>query len=274
MEVKVTGKKRFTLLTKRDLQEIIKYRDLIYMLVKRDISGLYKQTVLGFTWAILRPLVQMFVFTLFFGSLAGFGKDTEVPYAVFSYCALVPWTYFSVSINLSTGSLISNSQLLTKVYFPRVIIPLSPVISKLVDFVLSLSVLIVLLIYFGIYPTYNLAFLPLFILLLITFVLGCSFWLSAVAIQYRDVRQAMTFGIQLFMYAAPIIWPLKYVPEEYRLLLGVYPMVGIIEGFRSSFLGDPVPWQLVGIGAIVNVILLVTGILFFRNQEDKFADVV
>ena len=276
MEVKISKKSGFQFVTISDLKEIIYYKDLLYMLVKREVSVLYKQTVLGFAWAIFRPLVQMLVFTIFFGKLLGVEKQIEggLPYALFSYAALVPWTYFSVALNSSTNSLVTNSQFLTKVYFPRVIIPITPIISKLLDFFIAFTILVVLTFFYGVTPGLNFLFLPILILMMILTALGMSLWLSALATQYRDIQQLMTFFAQLLMYAAPVIWPLNIIPEEYVRAYATYPMVGVIEGFRAVVLNTAMPWDIVGIGFASASLLTVSGVIFFRNQEYKFADVV
>lgn len=276
MKVNIKKRKRWELINRADLQELYQYRDLLYLLVKRDVNVLYKQTVLGFGWAILRPLVQMVIFTIIFGELAGIGKQVPdgVPYAVFSYVALVPWTYFSTSLTASTESLISNQQFITKVYFPRVIIPITPILAKLVDFLIAFSIMVLLMLYYGITPTINLLFLPVLLLLMILTSAGISFWLSAMAIQYRDIKQAIQFLAQILMYAAPVVWPISYVPERFLHIYSLYPIVGVIEGFRSALIGKtPMPYEMIGIGFVSATILFVSGAYYFRSKENIFADV-
>lgn len=259
----------------QDLKELVSYRDLLYMLIRREIIVLYKQTVLGFAWAVFRPFVQMVIFTLVFGKLLNVqaAMAEGVPYAVFSYIALVPWTYFAVALNASTSSLVSNVQFLNKVYFPRLIIPITPVIAKLLDFFIAFVILIALLVFYGIVPGVGVVFIPVFILIMIMTALGAGLWLSALSIQFRDVQQLMQFLAQLLMYAAPVIWPISYMPEKYLFAYGFYPMVGVIEGFRSALMGTPIEWTLVLNGGFTSVVLFVTGAMYFRSKEEKFADV-
>lgn len=264
-----------------DWRELYRYRDLFYFLVARNVTVLYKQTVLGFAWAIIRPLISMIVFTVIFGKLARMPSD-GLPYPIFSFAALVPWMYFASALNGSTNSLVGSSGLITKVYFPRMVIPLTPVISALVDFVIALGMLGLLMIGFKIAPTWNIVFLPLLVLLMILTAAGIGMWLSAMAIQYRDIRYAVSFVSQLLMYAAPVVWPASLITEKLpvngwwiREVYGLYPMAGVIEGFRSALLGrTPMPWDLIGIGSIVAILLFVSGALYFRRMERVFADVV
>ena len=247
------------------------------MLVKRDVTVLYKQTILGFAWAVIKPLAQMIIFTLIFGKFAGIeGQlDGEIPYSLFSFAALVPWTYFSSSLTNSTGSLVANSMFITKVYFPRVIIPITPVISKLVDFGIAFVILLAMIFAYGYAPNINIVFLPVLILLMFGTSLGIGLWLSALAIQYRDINQMIVFLVQLLLYLSPVIWPIKYVPDSLRLMYGLYPMAGVIEGFRASLLGmGSMPWDLIGMGSITTTVLLLSGLWFFRGKENIFADVV
>lgn len=260
-----------------DWKELIEYRDLFYFLVLRDIKALYKQTVLGFAWAIIRPVFSMIVFSVVFGSLAKVPSD-GIPYPIFSYAALVPWTYFSAAMTTSTSSLIGGAGIFTKVYFPRLIIPLTPVLSKLVDFVIAFLILFGLMAWYGITPTINILWVPLLILLMMLTSSGIGMWLSAVAIQYRDIPQGIQFLSQLLMYAAPVVWPVSLISEKFgesaKLFYGLYPMVGIIEGFRSALLGhNPMPWGLIGMGTLTVVILFLTGALYFKRKERIFADV-
>lgn len=258
-------------------RELFSYRDLLFTLVRRDISVIYKQTVMGIAWAVFRPVVQMLVFTIVFGHFINFQSKIAagLPYAVFSFTALVPWTYFSVSMTSATNSLVSNSNFLTKVYFPRVIIPLVPIISKLFDFAIAFVLLIGLIAYYGILPTVNIVYLPLLVFIMLLTSFGISLWLSALAIQYRDVQQLMQFLAQLLMYAAPVIWPITIIPDKYLVYYGFYPMAGVIEGFRASLLNTgPMPWMMIGQGAITAMFLFITGSLFFRRQENSFADVI
>lgn len=256
-----------------DWKELRAYKDLFYFLVWRDIKVLYKQTILGFAWAVIRPVFSMIVFSIIFGRLAQVGSD-GVPYPIFSYVALVPWTYFSTALTSSTQSLVNSSNMLTKVYFPRLVIPMTPVLAKLVDFGIAFVILLLMMVWYAIPPTWNVVFLPLLVLLLILTASGIGMWLSALAIQYRDVRFAISFVAQLLMYAAPVVWPVSLIPDRFRLLYGLYPMAGVIEGFRSSLLGtNPMPWDLILMGAFSAVVIAITGALYFRRLERIFADV-
>lgn len=260
-----------------NIKELIRYKDLLYFLVKRDVIVLYKQTILGFLWAIINPVMQMIVFSFIFGNLAKIPSD-GIPYPIFNYAAILPWTYFSQAMSGSTNSLIQNSSIFTKVYFPRVFIPLTPVLSKLVDFFISFIVIIVMMFYYGIYPNANMIFLPVLIILMILTATGIGMWLSSLAVYYRDVRFAMPFVLQIMMFVAPVVFPASLILEKSKtlyLLYGLYPMVGVIEGFRSSILGvNPMPWDLIGIGAISSSIIFFAGLYYFRKMESAFVDVV
>jgi lipopolysaccharide transport system permease protein len=261
-----------------DWAELRRYRDLFYFLVARDVKVLYKQTILGFGWAILRPVISMIIFTIIFGNLAEIGSD-GVPYAIFNFAALVPWLYFSSAMTAAALSLVNNSDMLTKVYFPRLAFPVTAVIAKLVDFAISLVLVFALMAWFRIAPTTKVLYLPFLTILLIAFTMGLGLWLAAMAVQYRDVKHALPFLTQIMMYAAPVVWPVSLIEERFgvvgRLLFALYPMVGIIEGFRSSLLTtNPMPWDLLGIGSAVTAVLLISGLAYFRRMEAVFADVV
>jgi len=256
-----------------DFGELSHYRDLFYFLVLRDIKILYKQTILGFGWAILRPFFSMIVFSVVFGRLAKVPSD-GIPYPVFSYSALVPWTYFQTAMTHSTNSLIQSVQVFTKVYFPRIFIPMTPVIAGLVDFVISLSMLGILMAWYSIAPTWNLVFIPLLMLLMVTTASGIGMWFSVLAIQYRDVRFAIQFVAQLLMYAAPVVWPASLIPAKYRLIYGLYPVAGVVEGFRAALLGrTPMPWDLILSGTVSACLIFFSGLMYFRRSERVLADV-
>ena len=256
-----------------DFDEIWRYRDLYYFLVRRSIKVRYVQSVLGVGWAVLQPFLTMIVFTVIFGRLAKIDSD-GVPYAIFTYTALVPWTYFSRSLTDATGSLTGNISLLNKVYVPRLIMPLASVTSKLVDFAIALSLVFGLMVWFRIAPTPWMVLLPLLVLLMFLTTLGMGAWLSTLAVQYRDVRYGLQFGIQLLMYAAPVVYPVSLVPGQFRLLYALNPMVGVIEGFRAALLGtNPMPWDLLVVGTVTSSIIGVGGIFYFRRMERIFADV-
>lgn len=255
----------------------MQYKDLLYFMVLRDVSVLYKQTILGFAWAVINPVFSMVVFTIVFGKLASVPSD-GIPYAIFSYTGLIPWTYFSGAMNASGNSLISTANIFTKVYFPRIIIPLTPVLSKLMDFIISFLILIVMLFYYRLMPGMNILFLPILIVIMIMTTAGIGMWLSALAIQYRDVKFAITFVTPLMMYAAPVVFPSSLILEKFGstayTLYGLYPMVGVIEGFRAAFINTKMmPWDLILMGGVSASILFSTGLLFFSNLERKFADV-
>ena len=260
--------------------ELVEYRDLVAQFVLRDVSAKYKQTVLGYAWAIIRPFVSMIVFTVIFGNLANVPSD-GAPYALFSFAGLLPWAYFSGSLNGSVGSLLAQRAVFTKVYFPRLIIPLTPALTALIDLAIAGVMLGGMMVYFGVVPTWNALFLPVLILIMMATAVGAGFWLSSLALQYRDVSQAMGFGVQLLMYAAPVVWPVSLIAEKFpengeliRTVYGLYPMAGVIEGFRSALIGtNPMPWDLIGMGALSASILLFTGALYFRRSEPTFADV-
>lgn len=256
-----------------DWRECLEYRDLLYFLVLRDVTVLYKQTVLGIAWAVLNPFFSMVVFTVIFGMLLKVPSDGK-PYAVFSFAALLPWTYFSQSLTGAANSLIQGTSLFTKVYFPRVFIPLVPVFSKLVDFAIALVFLVALMLWYHISPSWNIVFLPVLLALMMLTSTGFGLFLAALAIQYRDVRHAMAFAIQALMYAAPVVWPASKLPASVYLWYGLYPMAGVIEGFRAALLNTgPMPWGLIGMGAITSVISFLLGSLYFRRTERCFADV-
>jgi len=260
-----------------DLKELIYYKDLFYFFVLRDITVLYKQTILGLLWAIVNPLFQMVIFSIVFGQLAQISSD-GIPYPVFSFTAILPFNYFSQSLSGAANSLVGNTSVLTKVYFPRILIPLTPVFSKLADFLIAFLILIIMMVFYQIVPTINLVFLPLLILLMILSSMGIGMWLSSLAIQYRDVKFAMGFITTLLMYAAPVVFPASLIAEKfgynYYLLYGLYPMAGVIEGFRSSLLGfTPMPWDLIGMGSISAIIFFITGAYYFNKTERIFADV-
>lgn len=256
-----------------DWKEIKEYKDLIYFLILRDVKALYKQTVLGFSWAILRPFIKMIVFSIIFGGLAKIPSD-GIPYPLFVYVGLVPWEYFSTSLTRSTSSLITGSGIFTKVYFPRLILPIVPCMAVLVDFVIALSIVFILMIYYGYAISITIFYLPILMILMILTSAGLGMWLSALAIQYRDVPYGVQFLVQILMYAAPVIYPISWMPESYRIYLAIYPMYGVIEGFRAAILGQiAMPWDLIGIGAISAIIMFISGAYYFKKKERIFADV-
>jgi lipopolysaccharide transport system permease protein len=257
-----------------DLRQLWEYRELLYFLSWRDISIRYKQTVLGAAWAVIQPLFSMLVFSLFFGRLAKVPSD-GVPYPVFSYCALLPWTYFATALTSSSNSLVGSSHLITKVYFPRLVIPLASVLPALVDFAVAFVVLIGMLLWYGIVPTLNIVWLPCFLLLGMIAALAVGMWLSALNVEYRDIRYTLTFLVQLWMFASPVVYPTSMVPERWRALYGLNPMTGVIEGFRWALLGTGTrPGLYTAVSAAVTVLLLISGAFYFKRMERTFADVV
>jgi lipopolysaccharide transport system permease protein len=257
-----------------DLKELIEYRDLFYFLVARDIKVRYKQTVLGGLWAIIQPFFSMIVFTLFFGKLAKVPSD-GVPYPIFNFTAMVAWTYFANSITGSGNSLIGNTGLISKVYFPRLIIPLAAVLAGLLDFFIAFIMLIGMMFYFGIYPRVTILLLPLLVVLMMFTAGGVGTFLSALNAKYRDIKYTIPFLVQLWMFASPIVYPTTMIPEKYRLIYGLNPLVGVIEGFRSILLGTiPFPTYMVLLSAFVSLILFFIGILYFKQMERYFADII
>ncbi|CAN5641507.1 ABC transporter permease [soil metagenome] len=257
-----------------DLRELWEFRELLYFLVWRDIKVRYKQTALGASWAVIQPFFTMVIFSLFFGRLAGVPSD-DLPYPVFSFAALVPWTFFATGLTMSANSLVQSQELLKKVYFPRLTIPLAPVLGGVVDFAIAFVVLLGMMWYYGIMPGLAaLVILPLLLLALVTS-LGVGLWLSALNVQYRDVRYAVPFLVQIWLFATPIAYPSSLLDEPWRTVYAVNPMVGVVEGFRWALLGaDTAPGPMIVVSTIASLCILVGGGLYFRRMERTFADVV
>ena len=256
------------------LSEVWEYRDLLYFLIWRDIKVRYKQTALGALWAILQPLLATIVFTLFFGRLAKIPSD-GVPYPVFAYVALVPWQLFAYSLTESSNSLVTNQNLIRKVYFPLLVIPLSTVVVGLVDFAIAFLLVIAMLFENLIVPGASIALLPVFLLFAVVTALAIGFWLSALNIQYRDIRYTIPFLTQLWMLATPVAYPSSLIPERWRSLYGLNPMAGVVEGFRWALLGKAGnPGPLIWVSAAVVLLLLISGLAYFRRMESSFADIV
>ncbi len=256
------------------LKELWEYRELLYFLIWRDIKVRYKQTALGASWAIIQPFMTMVVFSLFFGRLAGIPSD-GVPYPVFAYAALLPWLLFSNALTQSGNSLVGSQSLITKVYFPRLVIPIASVLAGVVDFAIAFIVLLGLMLFYGIVPTAAIVTLPLFILLALVSALSVGLWLSALNVMYRDVRYTLPFLTQFWLFATPIAYSSSLIPEQWRALYGLNPMAGVVEGFRWALLGTDDPsWTLMIASASVVVVLLVGGLYYFRRMEKVFADVV
>lgn len=256
-----------------DFKELRDYRDLFAFLVWRDIKVLYAQTILGFAWAILNPLMQILIFSLIFGKVAKLPTD-GIPYMLFSTVAVVPWAYMSDSMTQSSQSLVSGHAILGKIYFPRVIFPATPVLAKLVDFSIALLLVFAMMAWFRVLPTWNLLLLPVFILMMVAVPLTAGLWLSAMAIRFRDVKFAMSFGIRMLMYSAPIIYSASQIPDPWRTVYSLNPVVGVIEGFRATLLGLPVPWEYILPGMGTLAIGLLGGMLYFRRMERVFVDVI
>jgi len=257
-----------------DLRELWHYRELLYFLTWRDIKIRYTQTALGVAWAVLQPLISMAIFSIIFGRLAKL-PSSDIPYPVFAFAALLPWQLFSGALSRASTSLVANRNLLTKVYFPRLIIPLSAAGAGLLDFAISLLVLMVLMLIYGIRPTCALLTLPLLILLVLLTAVAVSLWLSALNVQYRDVEHAIPFLIQAWMYASPVAYSSELIPGGvWQILYGLNPMAGVIQGFRWALLGTDPPGSLFTASIIMTVVLLVGGLIYFQKMEESFADIV
>lgn len=256
------------------LKEVWAYRELLYFMIWRDVKVRYKQTVLGAAWAIIQPLFTMIVFSLFFGRLGKIPSD-GIPYPLFSYAALVPWAFFSHGLSQASNSLVGSGNLIKKVYFPRLSIPIASVTSGLIDFALAFTVLLGMMLYYGTVPTGNVIWLPLLLLLTLITSLGVSLWLSALNVQFRDVRHAVPFLTQFWLFATPIAYPSSLLSEPWRTLYSINPMVGVVEGFRWALLGaETAPGPMVIVSALAALAILVSGTFYFRRLEKTFADVI
>lgn len=257
-----------------DLVGVLQYRDLLWLLVKRDIQVRYKQAAIGVFWAVLQPLLTMVLFTIIFGKLAKINSD-GLPYAVFSFTALLPWNYFAAAITRSGTSLVSNAGLISKVYFPRLIVPLAAVLSPLLDFAISFVILLLMMVWYGITPTWGVLLLPLFLALAVVVAFASCLFLAALNVQYRDVGHALPFLVQLWMYACPVVYSISLVPDKWRWLYSLNPMVGVIEGFRWALLGKAQPdFGAMAISSAMVVVLLFGGLVYFKRMERMFADVI
>ncbi len=256
------------------LKDLWEYRELLYFLVWRDMKVRYKQTVLGVTWAILQPFMTMVVFSIFFGKLAKVPSD-GIPYPIFAYCALLPWQLFTNALTTSGNSLVSNQGLITKVYFPRLVIPISAVLAGLVDFGISFLVLLGMMFYYGVVPTTAALALPFIILFAIATALAVGLWLSALNVQYRDVHYTIPFLTQFWLFVTPVAYPSSLVPEAWRILYGLNPMAGVVEGFRWALLGKGGGIGMpMAVSVLAVTVLLVGGLLYFRRMERTFADIL
>jgi lipopolysaccharide transport system permease protein len=254
------------------LKELWEYRELLFFLTWRDIKVRYKQTALGAAWAVIQPVFMMVVFSLFFGKLGGIPSD-GLPYPVFVFCALLPWQLFAFALSESSNSLVSNQNLITKVYFPRLVVPISAVLGGLIDFCIAFVILLGMMAYFGIVPGAAVLALPLFVLLAVATALGVGLWLSALNVQYRDVRYTIGFLTQFWLFATPVAYPSSIIPGRWRWLYGLNPMAGVVEGFRWALLGKAeAPGPLLAVSVGVVVLIFVSGLYYFRRMEETFAD--
>ncbi len=256
-----------------NLRDLWEYRELLYFLTWRDIKVRYKQTALGAAWAVIQPFMTMVAFSLFFGQLGKIPSD-GLPYPIFSYVALLPWTFFAYGLANSSNSLVGSANLISKVYFPRLVIPISSVLGGVVDFAIAFVVLLGMMAYYHVWPTAAIALLPLFLLLALITALGVGLWLSALNVEYRDVRYTIPFLTQFWLFATPVAYPSSLLGEPWRTLYGLNPMVGIIESFRWALLGSTPPGPMLAASFVMAVVVLVSGAFYFRRMERSFADVV
>jgi len=257
-----------------DFREIWNYRELLYFLTKRDIKVRYKQTVLGGLWAVIQPAFTMLVFTLFFGRLARMPSD-GLPYPIFVYAGLLPWTYFANAVSASGNSLVGSSNLITKVYFPRIVVPASAALAGLLDFFIALFVLAALMIWYQVLPGPGIFLFPFLVALTFLCAVGVGLWLSALNVQYRDIRYAIPFLVQVWMFVSPVIYPVSLVHGNYQWLLALNPMGGVIHAYRAALLGhQPIDWGLLGLSTLIILALFLGGLYYFRRMEKVFADVV
>ena len=257
-----------------DLAALWQYRELLYFLVWRDLKVRYKQTAIGATWAILQPLMTMVIFTVIFGHFAKIPSD-GLPYPIFAYTALLPWTYFASALSRSSSSVVAEAHLISKVYFPRAVLPLAGTVSGIIDFAVAFPLLLGMMIWYGIMPAWGLLALPLFLLLALATALAVGLWCSALNVRYRDVGYTIPFLTQCWMYASPVAYPLSLVPENWRFFYSLNPMTGVIEGFRWALLGKQGPdFVVMAVSTVVVALLLVGGLVFFKHMERTFVDVV
>jgi lipopolysaccharide transport system permease protein len=255
------------------LGELFSQRELLYFLVWKDIKVKYKQTALGVTWVILQPLLAMILFTVLFGKVAKLPSD-GLPYPIFYYASLLSWTYFSGSLTMASNSIVSNTSLITKVYFPRILLPAAAVIGSLIDLGIASVILIGLLIFYQVPLTPGLLILPLIMILLVVFTLGVGQFFAALNVNYRDIKHVLPFFVQLWMFASPVVYPMSMVPEGYHWLLSLNPIAGIIEATRALISGRPVPWDWLGISCVVTILVFVLGLRYFHRTARRFADVI
>ena len=256
------------------LKELWDYRELLYFLIWRDVRVKYKQTIIGAGWAILQPLLTMIIFTLVFKKIAGVPSD-NIPYPIFAYTALLPWNLFSGGLNRATVSLVAQSNLISKVYFPRMIVPISATLSGIVDFAIAFIILVGMMFWYGIVPTAAILSLPLFITIALVSALSVGLWLSALNVRYHDVGHAIPFLVQIWMFASPVAYPVSALPERWRLVYSLNPLAGVIEGFRWAMLGKESPdFVVIAVSAVAMIALLFSGIAYFKRTERTFADLI
>ena len=264
------------------LDEVWQFRELFYFFIWRDIKVRYKQTVLGAAWAIIVPFMNMVVFSLFFGRLADMPSD-DIPYPLWNFAALVPWQFFTNGVNNSANSLVTNANMIKKIFFPRLVLPTAAAVSGIVDFILAFLVLLLMVLGYHVFNiagfsvslTLNVLWLPLFLLLAVTTSLGVGLWLSAMNVQFRDVRHVVPFLVQFWLFATPIAYPSSLIPEAWRVVYGLNPMAGVVEGFRWTLLNTPAPpGAMLAVSAVTSLVLLTSGAYYFRRMEKTFADVV
>lgn len=256
-----------------DFKELKEYQDLFFFLVWRDIKVIYAQTIFGFAWAIFNPLVQIVVFTIIFGNIAKVSTD-GIPYVLFATLGVIPWTYMSQAMTGASQSLVSGKSMLGKIYFPRLIFPLSTLLSKLLDFAISMVIVLCVLLYFRVSPTWNLVYLPIFFLMMVLIPAGVGLWFSSLALRFRDVRFIMQFLMQMLMYSAPIVYSASSIPDAYRVLYSLNPIVGVIEGYRACLLGLPIQWLYIWPGMIIAIIIFISGAIYFKRTEYLMVDVI
>lgn len=257
-----------------NLREVWRYHELLYILMWRDIKVRYKQSVLGVAWAVLRPFLTMVIFSVVFGWLVRVPTG-DVPYPIFSYAGLLPWTFFAAALTQSSVSLVGNANLISKVYFPRLVMPLASVLACVVDFAVAFVLLLGLLLYYGVVPGPAALAAPLFALLAFMTALGCGLWLAALNVKYRDINHTVPFLVQTWLFVTPVVYPSSLIPEQWRLLYGLNPMVGVVEGFRWALVGtEMVAGDLIAASTVTILVLLIGGLFYFRRVEREFADVV
>ena len=256
-----------------DLKELKEYQDLFFFLVWRDIKVIYAQTIFGFAWAIFNPLIQIIVFTIIFGNIAKISTD-GIPYVLFTTLGVIPWTYMSQSMSASSQSLVAGKSMLGKIYFPRLIFPFSSLLSKLVDFGISMGIVLCVMVYFQVSPSWNLMYLPIFFMMMIIIPAGVGLWFSSLAIRFRDVRFMMQFLMQMMMYSAPIVYSASTIPDGYRFFYSLNPIVGVIEGYRACLLGLPIQWVYVWPGIVLAMLIFISGAIYFKRTEFLMVDVI